>query len=299
MPTVAAPQVPARLGRFVLRMFRPHIYVTYGVLWVLALESSAVAATGVAWRPSGATWLRAASVVLALLFLRMLDEQKDLAHDRVHHPDRPLVTGAITKAELRGAMAAITVVATALNATLSATATLLLLATFGYALLLAAPARPAPALRDRRLLELAVTYPVQVLLGIYVYGSLVAAGNVTADWRGAALLALSACVFLHFEFARKTTWEPQPGERLYSADLGPRRSAVVTAGCAAGAVGCQVLLFAPAGLLGLSPCLAAVLPAWGTWRFLAVRRGGWPMPAATGFVVATYLALVVRAVLGP
>ncbi|MFJ5532603.1 hypothetical protein [Streptomyces sp. NPDC093261] len=299
MTTVAVPQVPARLGRFVLRMFRPHIYVTYGLLWALALESSAVAATGAAWRPSGATWLRAASVVLALLFLRMLDEQKDLAHDRVHHPDRPLVTGAITAAELRGAMAAITVVATALNAALSATAALLLLAALGYGLLLAALERLSPAVRDRQLLELAVTYPVQVLLGGYVYGSLVAAGTVTADWRGAGLLALSACVFLHFEFARKTAWQPPPGARLYSADLGPRRSAVVTAGFAAGAVGCQVLLFAPAGPLGLLPCLAAALPAWGAWRFLAVRRGGWPMPTAMGFVVATYLGLVVRAVLRP
>jgi 4-hydroxybenzoate polyprenyltransferase len=291
--------VAARLGRFVLRMFPPHVYVTYGLLWVLALESSAVTATGTAWRPTGATWLRVVSVVLALLFLRMLDEQKDLAHDRVHHPDRPLVTGAITAAELRGAMAAITVVTTALNAVLSVGAALLLLAAHGYALALAVLERLSRAVRERQLLGLTVTYPVQVLLGAYVYGSLVAAGTVTADWRGAALLALSACVFLHFEFARKTAWEARPGARLYSADLGPRRSAAVTAGFAAGAVGCEVLLFAPDGPLGLLPCLAAALPAWGTRRFLGARRDGWPMPAATGFVVTTYLALIVRAVLLP
>ncbi|MGW7525942.1 hypothetical protein [Streptomyces sp. NPDC054783] len=144
-----------------------------------------------------------------------------------------------------------------------------------------------------------MTRPMTPERGAYVYGSLVAAGTVTADWRGPALLALSACVFLHFEFARKSAWQPPPDARLYSADLGPRRSAVVTAGFAAGAVGCQVLLFASAGPLGLLPCLAAALPAWGTWRFMAVRRGGWPMPTAMGFVVATYLALVVRAVLLP
>ncbi|MER5468231.1 hypothetical protein ABZX90_17165 [Streptomyces sp. NPDC002935] len=299
MTTVAAPQVPARLGRFVLRMFRPHIYVTYGLLWALALESSAVTVTGTVWRPSGATWVRVVSVVLALLFLRMVDEQKDLAHDRVHHPDRPLVTGAITVAELRGAMAVITAVVAGLNAALSATAALLILAALGYGLFLAVLERLSTAVRDRQLLNLAVTYPVQVLLGGYVYGSLVAEGTVTADWRGAALLALCAGVFLHFEFARKTAWEAPPGGRLYSADLGPRRSALVTAGFAAGAVGCQVLLFAPRGPLGLLPCLAAVLPAWGTRRFLAAGRGAWPVPAATGFVVITYLALVVRAVLQP
>ncbi|KUN76088.1 hypothetical protein AQJ66_35100 [Streptomyces bungoensis] len=299
MTTVAAPRVPARLGRFVLRMFRPQIYASYGVLWVLTLEGSAVALTGTPWRPSGATWVRAVSVVLALLFLRMLDEQKDLAHDRVHHPDRPLVTGAITAAELRGAMAVITVAVTALNAARSATAALLLLAALGYGLFLAVLERLSPAVRDRQLLNLAVTYPVQVLLGVYVYGSLVAAGTIHADWRGAVLLALCACVFLHFEFARKTSWEAPPGARLYSTDLGPRRSAAVTAGLAAGAVCCQVPLFASGGPLGLLPCLAAALPAWGTRRFLAAGSGGWPMAAATGFVVVTYLALTVRAVLLP
>lgn len=300
MTTLTAPHVPARLGRFVLCRFPPHLYAGYGLLWVLALEGTVVTAGGTAWRPSGATWVRVASVVLTLLFLRMLDEQKDLAHDRVHHPDRPLVTGAVTAVELRCAMTAIAVVATALNAAvLSVPAALLLLAALGYGLLLAPLERLSPELRDRQLLDLAVAYPVQVLLGAYVYGSLVAAGTVTADWRGAALLALSACVFLHFEFARKTAWEAPPGARLYSAALGARRSAAVTAGLAAGAVACQVLLFAPDGPLGLLPCLAAALPAWGTRRFLAAGRGGWPMPTAIGFVVATYLGLVIRAVLPP
>ncbi|MEU2926668.1 hypothetical protein ABZ636_16725 [Streptomyces sp. NPDC007251] len=299
MTTVAVPQVPARLGRFVLRMFRPHVYATYGLLWVLALESSAVAATGTAWRPSGATWLRVVSVVLTLLFLRMLDEQKDLAYDQVHHPDRPLVTGAITTAELRGAMAAITALVTGLNAALSATAALLILAALAYGLFLALLERLSPAVRDRHLLNLTVTYPVQVLLGAYVYGSLVAAGTVPADWRGPVLLTLCAGVFLHFEFARKTAWQAPPGGRLYSADLGPRRSAAVTAACAAVAVGCELLLLAPRGPLALLPCLAALLPAWGTRRFLTAGRGAWPVPLAMGFIVATYLALVVRAVLLP
>lgn len=299
MSTVAMAHTPARLARFVLRMFRPHIYVTYGLLWVLALEASAVSPAGTAWRPSAATWVRVLSVVLALLFLRMLDEQKDFEYDRVHHPDRPLVTGAITAAELRAGMAAVTAVVTGLNAALSPVAVLLILSALGYALLLAALERLSAALRDRQLLNLAVTYPVQVLLGAYVYGSLVAAGTVPADWRGGVLLALCACVFLHYEFARKTAWEAPPGARLYSAGLGPRRSAVVTALLAVGAVGCQIVLFLPDGPAGLLPCLTAVLPAWGLRRFLRARGGGWPLPAAAGFVAGTYLALIVRAVMLP
>ncbi|MEU4167041.1 hypothetical protein AB0F46_09160 [Streptomyces sp. NPDC026665] len=297
--TAVAPHVLARLGRFVLRRFRPQIYVTYGLLWVLALEGTAVAGTGTAWRPSGGTAIRVVSVVLALLFLRMLDEQKDLAHDRVHHPDRPLVTGAITAAELRVAMAVITLVVTGLNAGRSAAAALLILAALGYGLLLALLERLSPALGDRPLLGLAVACPVQLLLGVYVYGSLVAAGTVSADWRGAVLLVLCACVFLHFEFARKTAWEAPAGARLYSTGLGARPAAAVTAGFASGAVVCEVVLFAPHGPPALLPCLAAVLPAHGTRRFLAAGRGGWPMPAAIAFVVTTHLALAVRAVLLP
>ncbi|MGW3912726.1 hypothetical protein ACWEBX_14555 [Streptomyces sp. NPDC005070] len=299
MTSVAAPHVPARLGRFVLRRFRPQIYVTYGLLWVLALEGTAVAATGTAWRASGATAIRVVSVVLALLFLRMLDEQKDLAHDRVHHPDRPLVTGAITAGELRGAMAVITVVVAGLNAARSPADALLILAALGYGLFLAPLERLLPAMGDRPLLGLAVTYTVQLLLSVYVYGSLATAGTITADWSGAALLALCACVFLHFECARKTAWEAAPGARLYSAELGPRRAAAVTAGFAAGAVVCEVLLFAPRGPLALLPCLAAALPAHGTRRFLAAGRGAWPLPAAIAFVVVTHLALAVMAVLLP
>ncbi|GGY01367.1 hypothetical protein GCM10010384_01140 [Streptomyces djakartensis] len=280
-------------------MFRPHVYATYGLLWVLALEGSAVTLTGTAWQPSGATWVRVASVVLALLFLRMLDEQKDLEYDREHHPDRPLVTGEITVAELRGGMAAVTAAAVGLNAALSAAAVLLILTALGYGLSLVVLERLSPAVRDRQLLNLAVTYPVQVLLGVYVYGSLAAAGTITADWRGALLLTLCACVFLHFEFARKTSWEAAPGARMYSAALGPRRSALLTTGFAAGAAGCQIVLFGPDGALGLLPCAMAVLPALGARRFLAARRGGWPLPAATGFVFGTHLALTVRAVLLP
>ncbi|MFK4145260.1 hypothetical protein [Streptomyces sp. NPDC004065] len=297
MSAVAAP-ARARRGRVVLRLLRPHVHITYALLWVLALEGSAASPAGTAWRPAAATWVRVASVVLALLFLRLLDEQKDLDYDRVHHPGRPLVTGEVTATGLRLGMAAAAAVATGLNTALSPAAVLLILAVLGYALLLAALERASAAVRDRQLLDLAVTYPVQLLLGGYVYGSAAAAGTVSADWRGAVLLALSACVLLHFEFARKTAWEAPAGERLYSTVLGPRRSAAVAALLAAGAVACQLVLFLPAdGPAALLLGLTALLPAWGLRQFLRARRGRWPLPAAMGYVAATHLALTVRALL--
>ncbi|MET9077564.1 hypothetical protein ABZX95_36690 [Streptomyces sp. NPDC004232] len=299
MSAVALPLVPARLGRFVLRRFRPQVYAAYGVLWALALEGSAVALAGTAWRPTGATAVRAVSVVLTLLFLRMLDEQKDLAHDRVHHPDRPLVTGAISAAELRGAMAAVAVVVVALNALLSPVAALLVLLPLGYALLLPVVERLSAPVREGQLLNLAVTYPVQVLVGAYVYLSLAVSGPVTADWRALPLLGLCAGVFLHFEFARKTAWESVPDDRLYSSALGPVGGAAAALAPVAVALLCDVVLFRPAGVLGLLPCLAALLPVAAAHRFLTARRGTWPLPPAMGYIVVTYLALVLQAVVRP
>ncbi|MDI5968849.1 UbiA family prenyltransferase [Streptomyces sp. SL13] len=284
---LAAPalsEVPARLGRFVLRMFRPQIYVTYGVLWTLALEGGAerLAAPAGHWTPSWATAVRAASVVLALLFVRMADEQKDLEYDRRHHPDRPLVTGAITVAELRGAMALITVLVAALNLLVSASSVLLILLALGYTLFLAALERRFPRLVDNQVAGLLVSYPVQLLLSVYLCVSLVTGGAVHADGRLVALLAVFACVFLQFEFARKTEWRPDPQARLYSQVFGPRGSAAISLGLAAGAV-----LLAPAllGRSGLWPAAALLFPVLGAWRFLLRRRpSGLALPAM-GFVL--------------
>ncbi|MFD7668738.1 hypothetical protein [Streptomyces sp. NPDC059788] len=282
-PTAA--RTPARLGRFVLKMFRPQIYVTYGVLWTVTLEATAaaVSGSGASWTPSGSTVVRAASVVLALLFTRMVDEQKDLDYDRQHHPDRPLVTGAITVAELRGAMALITVVVVALNTLVSALSVLLILVCLGYTLFLVALERWFPPLGENPVASLLVSYPVQLLLSVYLYLSLLTGGEIHADGRAVPLLAMFACAFLQFEIARKTGWSPDPQERLYSQVFGPRGSAAVSLALAAGAT---VLALTLLGTTGLLPAAALVLPVLGAWRFLVRKKpSGLTLPAM-GFVLA-------------
>ncbi|MFD8334269.1 UbiA family prenyltransferase [Streptomyces solisilvae] len=277
-------RVPARLGRFVLRMFRPQIYVTYGVLWTLALEGSAEALSGSAahWTPSWSTVVRAVSVVLALLFARMVDEQKDLEYDRTHNPDRPLVTGAITAAELRGAMAFSTVVVVVLNTFVSAFSVLLILLALGYTLFLVALERRFPRLGERLIANLLVSYPVQLLLSGYLYVSLLTGDEIGGDGRAAPLMAMFACVFLQFEFARKTEWRRDPRARLYSEVLGPRGSAAVSLALAVGAVALGLLLF---GARGWPPALSIVFPALGAWRFLVRRKPSGLMLPAMGFVL--------------
>jgi 4-hydroxybenzoate polyprenyltransferase len=264
-----------RLGDFVLTRFPPPVYVSYGVLWTLALE--AVAADH--WRPSAATGVRAASVVLSLLFLRMLDELKDLDHDRRHHPDRPLVTGAISAAELRCAMGLIALCVLGLNATISPVSVLFAVLVLGYGLVLAAL---EPRLADRLLLGLAVSCPVQVLVSCYLYASSVGA----LDRRAAPVVLVFGYVFMHFEFARKTRWHGAAGQRLYSAVLGPALSGTVTLCWAVGATVLIMLLTTVWFVVLLVPPVVAAR------RFLAGRCESWPMPAAMAFVLVSHLSLI-------
>ncbi|MFC0432002.1 hypothetical protein [Kutzneria buriramensis] len=268
----------SRLWGFVLVRFRPHIYVTYGVLWSLALE--AVASDH--WRPSPATAVRATSVVLSLLFLRVLDEQKDLGYDRAHHPDRPLVTGAISVRELRTAMVFLALSVLALNSLLSALSVVLSLLVLGYGLVLAAVERRSAAVRDDLLLNLAVSYPVQLLISCYLYVSLTAG----VDWRVVPVVVVFACVFLHFEFARKTRWHGVPGERLYSAVLGPALSGTVTLCWAVAAVAFIVALTTTWFVVLLVP------PVLAARRFLAGASECWPLRPAMAFVLFSYLFLI-------
>ena len=271
-----------RLRRFVLVRFCPHVYVTYGVLWTLALEATATDQ----WRPSPATVARTASVVLSLLFLRMLDEQKDLAYDRVHHPDRPLVTGAVSTAELRAAMSLITVCVLALNAPISMVSAALALLVLGYGLALCAVERRFAAARDHLLLNLAVSYPVQLLISCYLYLSLATSGVIAADWRALPVVLVFACVFLHFEFARKTRWHGAAGERLYSVVLGPALSATVTLCWAVGAVVLIMLLTTTWFVVLLAPPILAAR------RFFAGASESWPLAETMAFVLVSYLSLI-------
>ncbi|MCS0634746.1 hypothetical protein NX801_03550 [Streptomyces sp. LP05-1] len=283
---------PTRLARFTLVMFKPQVYVTYAVLWVLALEGSAALLAGRPWHPGAGTAVRAVSVLLALLFLRMADEQKDLEYDRVHHPDRPLVRGDITTAELRAGMAGTALVLLVLNLASGPPAAVLVLALdLAYAVLLMGLERRSAAVRDGLFVNLAVTYPVQLLLSVYVY---VSAGG-GAGWRAVPLLAVFVCVFLHFEFARKTSWRDDPGARMYSGPLGPLPSARLAAGFAVAAVALALLLLPGRPVVLALVAATLLLPAAGWWRFRRRRVTGWPVPLAMGFVVAGYLALAVQA----
>lgn len=280
---------PTRLVSFVAARFTPPVYASYGILWAVSLEAATSALAGSPWRPSWLSLLRAVTVVFALLFLRMLDEQKDLSYDRVHNPSRPLVTGAITTAELRSAMAALALLGFVANLAVSLVSALLYLAILAYGLLLALAERRYSRIADDPLLALFAAYPVQIVVSLYL---LVSVGTPFI-WGIFAVLLAYAGAFLHFEFARKTRWEAGTSERLYSEPLGPLGSALAAALSAAAACIGLLLVCLPHGPFALLPCLVTLPAAWGLTVFLGRRTGGWPTAPAMAVILTTHLALLV------
>ncbi|MET8776466.1 hypothetical protein ABZV58_15750 [Nocardia sp. NPDC004654] len=292
-----------RVARFTAVMYKPH-YLLYGVLFVLALEGTAalVSQPVTPWRPGRGTILRIVVVAFVLLYLRMVDEQKDLDYDRVHNPDRPLVTGAVSAGELRAAMGVIAVGAIGASLALSVSSAVAIAAVLAYGVFLWALERRSAAVRDDILLNLVVTYPVQLLVAAYVLVSARDTGEVAAGWQTAAVVAIFAGAFLHFEFARKTAREERPAH-LYSNQLGVAGSVAAILGFAALAVAVELALAQPWEFSGARaavawiPLVLLLIPAYGEWRFLRSDEPEHPVLPAVAFVLALYLALIAQALL--
>ncbi|MFE7782132.1 hypothetical protein [Streptomyces nigrescens] len=291
-----------RLRAFFAERAPTRIYLTYAVLWVLALQGTlAVLAPESDWRLGGSLLTEIATVYLALLFIRVVDEQKDLEYDRQYNPDRPLPRGAIDVVELRAAMVLIVVAELALTGWRSPLLAGWLLLDLGYICFLVQLERWSARVRDRIFVNLLVSYPVQALLSVHIWLSFRQAtgtGPVPDAVFGALLCA---CVFLHYEFARKTGARVVPGASLYSNVVGLRGSVALTSGFALGAVGLALALVRPWELHG-AVALAGWLPlsalgfVWGGGeRFASLRTPTWPPGPAMGFLAWCYLGLFITA----
>ncbi|WP_157654818.1 hypothetical protein [Burkholderia ubonensis] len=65
------------------------------------------------------------------------------------------------------------------------------------------------------LTNLAVSYPIQLALSIYLYADLLAEYALTPTWPGVLVILAAAVGLLHLELARKVTRKPRDGERTY------------------------------------------------------------------------------------
>jgi 4-hydroxybenzoate polyprenyltransferase len=301
------------MGRFCTMVYAPGLHVAYAAFWLLALEGALVLT-----HPEIDTWkldLRLlgaiASNFLVLFFLRVVDELKDYEYDKVHNPERPLVTGLVSRRELVAALALTAVVVLVLNAALAWVLVVIAAADMVYALALIALERRSPRVRDGMFLNLAVTYPVNIALSIYIYAFFLERYGVTeVTVEHLLVLAAFTVAFLHYEVGRKTAW-PQfapAGERLYSQVLGGWGAGMLAAGCAVGAAAAMLAALAPWRMAGFAGALAwvliipALLGLWGLarlWAAGAAGSGKKPMKlSATAFLFGFYLSITALALVG-
>ncbi|MFE6199275.1 hypothetical protein [Streptomyces sp. NPDC057838] len=291
-----------RLGAFFAERAPWRVYATYAFLWVLTLESTLAFLTpGADWTTGGPLLAEMATVYLALLFIRVVDEQKDLEYDRVHHPGRPLPRGAIDVRELRTAMALIVIAELALTGWRSPLLTGWLLFGLVYICFLVLLERWSATVRNRIFVNLLVSYPVQAILSVHIWLSFretTGGGSAPHALVGGLLCML---VFLHFEFARKTGAQMVPGATLYSNVIGLRGSLALTVGCALAGTGLALAVVKPwelhgtEALAGWLPVTALGFLVTGAERFASLRTPTWPPGPAMGYLAWLYLGVSVAA----
>ncbi|GAA1971574.1 hypothetical protein [Catenulispora subtropica] len=299
-----------RLRRYVRGSFPPAVYLPYALAW--ALGGTAMFALGQhgkhgqrgprgvdgvgTWQPGWATLATVASFTVLLLMVRAVDDLRDLDYDRVHNPRRPLASGAVAVGDVGLLIGAGTVVVLLLNAPRGLALTGAATALLYLAVLLAADRLAHWPSGDALIVSALISLPVQLLLGGYLYATLLHDSHQSAG--PAALLPLAAmlAVFTHLELARKTTRAPKPGERAYTTVFGVEATARAALGAAAVATVLALMLTQPwnpgaqAGWLVLLP---AALPVRGALRFWRGGAERWPSADAGFYVLAAFTAFLV------
>jgi 4-hydroxybenzoate polyprenyltransferase len=283
VPTTGARSRAARLLAYAIETHPPLVYVLVAGSWswsvmglmAVAAPHAAGEAAGAWARIGPAGWVMSAVFFLVLLYLRAVDEVKDLAYDRVHNPGRPLVRGAVSVAESWGLAAGVAGVVLGLCAALNPYLVPLVSAQMAYGLLLFVMEQRWVRFRQSIVLNLLLTFPVSATLNVLAWVYL--AGRGLAPEPGLALTALAAqvAIFLHLEVGRKLKWPhlSDPAENGYALALGvPGAVAACGALGVAACVAAQSLLArAGLGAWACAPWLALLPSALGLWRWSRQR----------------------------
>lgn len=289
------------IGAFLVERCLP-VYPILLTLWVFAAESIAVGISGAtaSWRPSGDTFLKILALMAAGAFLRMVDDQKDLDYDRIHHPTRPLVQRRVTSRELQTAMMPAAVLALVLASWVSAWAVILLAAVLTCSLVLWWADSRVRVLRDNAIANLAAVVPVQFLITGFAMTGPTGVGE--ASWGRIALVpVVFTGALLHAEIARKATAPTglgAPDRHSYSELIGATASAVLACGFGLIAVLTEVLVTRPWSWAeggwptAWLPLVTAVLPLVSGWMFLRGGRRDHPQALPAVFVVAFLLSVI-------
>jgi 4-hydroxybenzoate polyprenyltransferase len=289
-----------RLARFVLERFPPASTGTLIAALVLCGTAGATLDRGEALRVGWSQAWAAIAAALAFLQLRVLDELRDEAADRVGRPDRPLPRGLVSRAELRALAVGAAVAGAAVAAGLGPAA----LAWYGLALAqvwlldIGGDRRPAVL---RGMVAAALVHSGIVPTVLLVAWAASATPGASAVLAATLLLVWGAGLAL--EVARKTfsADEERPGIETYSATLGRSRALALAAlfltvtGAGAALLAIAVGASVPVAVLPLLAAVAAsaVLVAGGDRIGTGALGAGvplavlaallWPVALAWGF----------------
>jgi hypothetical protein len=306
--TVAFPQPAGFFGRlkaFADNVFEPKLHTLFAAFWSLSLLGNLHAVSGVqAWRWDATLVVLVLSVFVCLFFLRMVDEVKDYDYDVVHNPDRPLVSGLVTRADIVRYCAGFAAVVLSLNSALGVALAAWLAADMAYGLLQLVLERHFRAVRENLLVNLIAVYPVNVGLSVYTLLFFLKRTGVAFDPKQAWLVVAYACAFLHFEFARKSLRPElaEPGERLYSQIMGLGASLAVSVAFGLAAMGLSLWLLEPwtksggAAVAAWSPLLCFLPMGLGLALQAKNReRRHKVRPPAVAFLFTFYLSMMAHA----
>lgn len=295
---------PAAVARATAMFFRerfPAYYVLYAVLWSSAATSAARELSGVGIDSTvlGAFAAQTGALLAALIALRVIDDLKDLAHDRAAHPERPLPSGRATPASFAVAatvFAAAGLVLAFVAAGAVGAASLAVVLAYGLALW--PLTRALGRLHRKPLVELALTYPVQILATVFLLVATyhrLAPGSATPQiiW----VFVFFAGAFVQFEVVRKSVSATDSAPGDYSHALGVRGAATLSAVFAVIAVFGAVVLAHPwdgtqvFNVAGWLLPLALILPFDSLWTYARGDRDRPSTASSALFIVLLYVCI--------
>ncbi|MFG1677312.1 hypothetical protein [Micromonospora sp. NPDC049282] len=289
-----------RLTRFVAGSYPPLPSLLFAVAWAYGVTGlfAAIDPRAARWAPDLGTAVAAATLAVNLLLMRALDDIRDLDYDRRLHPGRPLAAGLVRRTDLCVLYVAGALLLPVLNAG-NPVAALVLAGQLGYgALVIAVHHWLCWPSADNLVLNLLVSFPVQLLLHLYLYVGFLQGTGLTPGRPGAVAIAVVVLASVHLEFAKKITRTARPGERTYVAIFGLGGTVALAVAAPIASIVLFLGVTRPSGYWWVAVLLPLSLVMVAGWRFWHARESRWSPNAASWYLLvsfASYLVLGLRA----
>lgn len=211
-----------KLNQFCREVYHPGVHLYFSLNWVLALYAGLCLNHGHALLFSPYLVVAVLTLYLSLLFLRIMDEIKDYDYDLRFNPERPLVKKILTHKDLALFIVVSCTGFLALNALNGMEVLVLLGGQILYSFILLGLEKKSTLVREHMLVNLTLTYPVNIVLSVYVLALFYFHWSTDPLYEDVFLVASFACAFLYYEFSRKIFYptEEIEGRRSYSSALG-------------------------------------------------------------------------------